>query len=60
MSSAPVRYSSPDLARKIAQNYGKPVKTLKVKMVASAEVSSLLVRVKNAEKNARSKPVKLD
>jgi hypothetical protein len=60
MEPVAVQYSSPSLAHKIAQNYGERAKILKVRMVASDEVSSLLARVNQAQKNARKKPLNLD
>jgi len=56
----PVRYSSPSLARKIAKNYGKSVKTIQVTMKGADEVSSLLARVEQAKSRIHQNPFALD
>ena len=46
--SPPVRFASPELARKIAMIHGKEVQTVKVKMVAKKDVTEYLKKVRAA------------
>jgi len=60
MSSTAIRYSSPELAQKIADNYGKPARKVTVKMVGGSDVSKLIGKVKDAHAKAKTKPMQLD
>jgi len=60
MESTAVRYSSPALAQKIAQNYGGKVRKVQVTMVGSEDVSKLIGKIKRAQAKAHTKPMKLD
>ncbi len=60
METNAVRYSSPALAEKIAQNYGSTVRKVQVTMVGADDVSKLIAKVEKARANAHTKPMKLD
>ncbi len=60
METTAVRYSSPDLAEKIAQNYGRSVRKVEVTMVGADDVSKLIAKVEKARATAHTKPMKLD
>jgi len=53
-------YSSPDLARRIAKNYGKKPRAFTIKMKGMKDVSSLLARIAQAKSLAHSTPWQLD
>lgn len=60
METTAIRYSSPALAEKIAQNYGSTVRKVQVTMVGADDVSKLIAKVEKARANAHTKPLKLD
>jgi hypothetical protein len=45
---SPIRFASPELARKIASIHGTQVQTLTVKMVGKEDVSDYLTKVRDA------------
>ncbi|MDA0767357.1 MAG: hypothetical protein O3A87_04075 [Verrucomicrobia bacterium] len=45
---SPLRFASPELARKIASIHGKKVQTVKVKMVGKKDVTEYLKKVQAA------------
>ncbi len=47
-ASHPVRFASPELARKIASIHGQKVRTVKVKMVAKKDTAEYLKKVRAA------------
>jgi hypothetical protein len=51
-SQEPIRYTSPELAQKIASNHGREAKTVTVKMVGKQEVTEFLQKIQNVRKPA--------
>jgi|BarGraNGADG00211_3_1021988.scaffolds.fasta_scaffold213284_1 hypothetical protein len=60
ITTTPMTYSSPDLARRIAKNYGKKPRAFTIKMKGMKDVSSLLARIAQAKSLAHSTPWQLD